>query len=182
MPYDGNLHRGGGGDHRHHDRDRFGFAGLYGWPGYPYLPWGWGDPYLFDNWDYGDDYDSQPTSNYATSQYPEYPENMPGPYDQPSGDQPQSEQPAYTPWPYSRPAPVQSAPASNAPAAGETVTLVFRDGRPNEQIHNYLLTPNTLSVLDQHRQEIPVDQIDVAATARVNREAGVDFAVPAVSR
>ena len=173
MPYTGN--------HRDHDRDRrrdrFAVYGLNGWPGYPYSPWGWGDPYLYDNWDNGEDYDSQPASNYAASQDPG---NMPGPYepgpyDQASGDEP--EPPAYTPWPYSRPAPT-TAPAPSAFAPDATVTLVFKDGRPNEQIHNYLLTASTLSVLDQHRQVIPVDQIDVAATAQANRDAGVEFALP----
>jgi hypothetical protein len=188
MPYDGNYGRRDwnrdGDRHRHYDRDNFGFVPLYGWAGYPYLPWwGGGYPDLFDNWGYGDDYDSEPASNYAASQYPEnmqYPENAPSQYDQPSADQPEPEQPAYTPWPYSRPAP-SAAPALSATAPDAAVTLVFKDGRPNEQIHNYLLTATTLSVLDQHRHDIPVDQIDLAATAKLNRDAGVDFAVPAAA-
>ena len=65
---------------------------------------------------------------------------------------------------------------------GGPVTLVFKDGRPPQQIHNYLLTATTLSVLDQRRQEIPVDQIDLAATAKVNRAAGASFALPGGSR
>lgn len=179
-------HRGGDRDHRRdHDHHRFGFYGLYGWAGYPYLPgWGWGYPYLlndWDNWGDYDDYDSQPVGNYAASQYPEYTQ---GPYDDASAAQPETEQPEYTPWPYSSPAPSMSQPApagSAAPAAEASVTLVFKDGRPNEKIHNYMLTARTLSVLDQKRQEIPVDELDLVATARVNREAGVDFAVPGVT-
>jgi hypothetical protein len=68
-----------------------------------------------------------------------------------------------------------SAPASES---GESVTLVFKDGRPSEQIHNYILSRTTLSVLDQHRQDIPVDALDLAATQKANREAGVDFRLP----
>ena len=181
-------HRGGDrgrGHDRDHDHRGFGSYGLYGWAGYPYWPgWGWGYPYLLNDWnDWGndDDYDSQPAGNYAASQYPEY---MPGPYDDDGAGQSESQQPDYTPWPYSSPAPaasqpVPTAPAVDLPAAAEApVTLVFKDGRPNEKIHNYMLTATTLSVLDQRRHDIPVDQLDLVATARVNREAGVDFSLP----
>jgi hypothetical protein len=68
--------------------------------------------------------------------------------------------------------------ATPAPASQDAVTLVFADGRPDEQIHNYMLTRTTLFVLDQRRQDIPIDQLDLAATAKVNRDAGVDFHLP----
>ncbi len=175
MPYDG-RHGGHGPDHgRGRDRDRFGFHGLYGWAGYPYLPWwDWGYPYLWDNWDDSGDYDSQP-GNYASQDYPEY---APGPYE-PAPEEVEPPQPT-TPWPYLRPAPSESPAPPPAPEA--PVTLVFKDGRPNEQIRNYLLTATTLSVLDQRRQDIPVDQIDLAATEKLNRESGVDFNLPGGSR
>ena len=202
MPYDGRHdgkgwnhggdHRWDRGRHRHHhdDDDDFGFIGFNSWVGYPYWPWwGWGYPDLFDNWDSWDNYDSQPSSDYGAAQYPEY---APGTYDQyspqqdqPSPEQPESQQPpSYAPWPYSRPAPSSSSQVipSAPPAPDVPVTLVFKDGRPNEKIHNYLLTNSTLSVLDQQRQVIPVDQLDIAATERVNREAGVDFALPGPGR
>ena len=180
-------HRDRDHDHDHwHDRDRyhngFGFYGLYGWAGYPYWPWyGWGYPYLLNSWDWNDDYDDQPAGNYAASRYPEY---MPGPAEQAYPeqaypDQPQAQQPGdYTPWPYSSPAPSAAQPAPADPPATSAVTLVFKDGRPNQTIHNYLLTSTTLSVLDSNRRDIPVNQIDLVATARVNREAGVDFSLP----
>jgi hypothetical protein len=60
----------------------------------------------------------------------------------------------------------------------EAVTLVFKDGRPPEQIHNYILTRTTLFVRDQHARKIPTDQLDLAATAKVNQDAGVDFQLP----
>lgn len=67
-----------------------------------------------------------------------------------------------------------------SPAADseEAVTLVFKDGRPPEQIHNYVLTRTTLYVGDQHHREIPTDQLDLAATAKANHDAGVDFHLP----
>jgi hypothetical protein len=73
-------------------------------------------------------------------------------------------------------------PLSNAPASEAPVTVVFKNGRPPERIHNYLLTPTMLMVLDQHRQDIPVDQIDLNATARLNLEAGVEFSLPSRSQ
>jgi len=50
------------------------------------------------------------------------------------------------------------------------------------QIHNYLLTRDTLFVGDRHPSEIPVDQLDVGETAKVNRAAGVDFRLPEGTR
>jgi hypothetical protein len=202
MPYDGRhggngWNHGGGhgrrGDRRHRyrdDDDDFGFYGFDSFAGYPFLPWwSWGYPDLFDNcdaWDGNCDSggDNQPADNSASSaaQYPEYPpdqEYAPGPYDQPPPDAPAPPQPSYAPWPYSKPAPSTPPVTVTSPPAPETpLTLVFKDGRPNEQIHNYLLTDRMLLVLDQRKRDIPVDQIDLAATAKVNRAAGIDFQLP----
>lgn len=173
----------GSSDHRGRDRDhdRRNFYALYG-AGYPFLPW-WdlGYPYYpgyFD--DFGDD-DSQSDSYSADSQ--PYPDNSPGPYQQPPPDQ---QQPSpYAPWPYSYPgtsnSPSQPAPSSHqasAPAEQAQLTVIFKDGRPPEKIHNYMLTASTLYVLDQQHQDIPVNQIDLTATTQVNREAGIEFALP----
>jgi hypothetical protein len=68
------------------------------------------------------------------------------------------------------------------PASEEAVTLIFKDGRPPEQIHNYVLTRTTLYVGDQHRRAIPTDQLDLVATAKVNQDAGVEFQLPNASR
>jgi hypothetical protein len=190
MPYDGhhggngwNNHGGHGWDHGHgHFHNHWGFYGYYGWVGYPLWPWWgwgyWGYPYLYNDWSYWNGYDSQPANDSAQPYTQPYPEYTPGPYDAPP-DQDEPQEPSPTPQPDSHPAPTaNSAP----PAAGAPVTVVFKDGRPNEQIHNYLLTARTLSVLDQNHREIPVDQIDLAATARLNHQAGVEFSVPTVSR
>jgi hypothetical protein len=61
----------------------------------------------------------------------------------------------------------------------EAVTLVFKDHRPNEQIHNYMLSGTTLSILDHQHRDIPVTELDLAATEKANRDAGVDFHLPA---
>jgi hypothetical protein len=70
---------------------------------------------------------------------------------------------------------VEPSPPSSALESEEAVTLVFKDGRPPEQIHNYVLTRTTLYVRDQHHRDIPLDQLDLAATQRLNHDAGVDF-------
>ena len=75
-------------------------------------------------------------------------------------------------------APKTSADAELSSYDNEAVTLVFKDGRPVEKIHNYALTRTTLYVTDGRRQEIPVAALDVAATEKVNRAAGVRFQLP----
>ena len=100
--------------------------------------------------------------------------------DPPSADPPSDVQPVeqYEPPPgnpsYASPAP--------PPTNEEGVKLVFKDRRPPEEIHNYALTPTTLFVLDQRRRDIPIGEIDLAATEKVNRDAGVNFQLPATLR
>lgn len=58
--------------------------------------------------------------------------------------------------------------------------LLFKDRRAPQQVKNYAVTRTTLYVLDgERRREIPLDQLDLPLTERTNRDAGVDFAVPA---
>lgn len=68
------------------------------------------------------------------------------------------------------------------PEPESVVTLVFKDGRPNEQIHNYMLTRTTLYIQDGHRSEIPIADLDLAATQKINKDAGVDFQLPGTGR
>jgi hypothetical protein len=82
------------------------------------------------------------------------------------------------------PAPYEPYPAPSSPAPSTTLeaayTLVFNDGRPPETIHNYVLTQTTLYVGDGRREEIPLDELDLDATEKVNRDAGMDFRVPSM--
>lgn len=64
----------------------------------------------------------------------------------------------------------------------QPVTVVFNDGRPPALIYNYVLTPTALYVLDGYRYSVPLDQVDVAATDRVNRMSGVNFHLPLSSQ
>jgi len=135
--------------------DRGGFS--YILPAY-----GWVSPYYLGNPDWG--YDDSSGQSGAALESPIAPQ-----------DQAQ-DLPPYPQAPYpSNPGVSSPAPA---PAAEEAVTLIYKDGRQPEQIHNYLLTKDTLFVADQHRRAIPTDQLDLDATERVNHDLGVDFEIP----
>jgi hypothetical protein len=150
-------------------------AGIsYGVPGY-----GWVSPYSLgypDDFGFDDSTDSQ--DNGAANASADVPEGYEaGPPDQYPAPYPGQEQPLA---PY-QPGPETARPGP-APASEQAVTLIFKDGRPPEQIHNYLLTRTTLFVGDQHRRAIPTDELDLAATAKANQDEGVDFQLPNATR
>ena len=104
-------------------------------------------------------------------------------YDDQSGlpENPDAQEPP--PWPGAPYISPQAQPSRAANAeTEEMVTLIFKDGRTPEQIHNYILTKDTLFVGDQYHRQIPIDQLDLSATVQVNRDLGVDFHLPAGSR
>jgi hypothetical protein len=112
-----------------------------------------------------------PAPNYAAGPPPGYAAGSAAGYAAPAA---QGYRPAYQPGTASAAA-VPAAPAGDEDA----VTLIFKDGRPAEHIHNYAMTRTTLYVQeDQHHREIPIDELDLAATEKANREAGVSFEVP----
>lgn len=140
----------------------------YRW-GYPY--YGWGYPYLWPSiFNDSNNYDPQPSSNYAAP---------PAAYQAPAEDESSQEvrQP-YMPEPEISHRPQYGGGRSLPPSAeAPTTTIILKDGS-SEQIHNYMLTAKTLTVLDQHRREIPVEQINLEATAKVNLQQGVEFSLP----
>ena len=179
------------------------YSGYYagGWGGWiaPYL-WaypGFSDcPAMWNGWDcWNQEGDSAAGANYvAQAPYADY---------SPQNSYPDNRLPGYSvhpsnqdqalPWPgrYARPPAHSSGPplpsSPNPPALPDldpngrgTVMLVFKDGRPPEEIHNYLLTQGTLYVMDRHSRAIPLDSLDLAATARANDEDG-DFILPVKS-
>jgi hypothetical protein len=159
-PYTGSRRTGNHYRPPYGPRIRFGVAG-YGYPGLinPY-PLAYPDDMGYDDTGYDN---SEASANPA----PAGPDGSYG-YDAESAVQ---EPPPYP----SAPEQAQLAPV---PPSAEAVTLVFKDGRPSEQIHNYILTRNTLFVRDQHPHDIPTDQLDLVATAKANQAAGVDFQLP----
>jgi hypothetical protein len=103
---------------------------------------------------------------------------QPGPQQADYGDQPPAPQVADNAPPAFRPAYQGQADIAQVSAQPAT-TLIFSDGRPPVQVHNYALTANMLYALDgDSRKEIPLSLLNVQATVEVNRAAGVDFALP----
>jgi len=151
-------------EHRRPYVSPYGSTVFYGVSGY-----GVPGPYILD---YPDGYDynaaSTPLENgyQAPDMLPPYPEQPPqaqGMYPQPAG--------IYPP-------PAAGSQLTEGLANEEGVTLVFKDGRAPVQIHDYVLTRNTVYVWDRHQRVIPIDQIDMVATAKANSEAGIEFELP----
>jgi len=179
---------------RHHGYGSNGYAfGNPGWIGYPYYPY----PYVIDpgfyDWSassdsgneqgYASPDDGETASDYGGAapddeEAPPYPNYAAAPY-APQDTAPA--QPAAQNAP--RPAPKPAYAAPSATESAEPLTVIFKDGRKSEQIRNYMLTATVLTDLDrQHYEQIPLDQIDVAATEQANRVHGIDFRVPPPSR
>lgn len=167
---------------------------------YPYGGLGnyyYGSPYGLgfygDDWDNG--YDTSDSSNYQDAPYyapdqyngfdpqaqgPGYAEGQPQawPPDQGSGPAPGPGMAQLNPDTPYRPYYGTPHPVAVQPAAQPAVTLVFKDHRPNQQIHNYLINGDTITVWDQHPHEIALDQLDIAATEKINHDAGNDLFLP----
>jgi hypothetical protein len=145
-------------------------SGIYGVPEETgWIDTGWMGP---DYLDYGDT--AEPTG-YDDSQAT--PDDAAGGYD--AGPPEQTWPSLYA---YNQRPNAQQPHASSIPDNEEAVTLIFKDGRPSEQIHNYAMTATTLYVLDTPHRNIPLDQLNVAATKKLNDDAGVNFQLPQASK
>jgi hypothetical protein len=142
----------------------------------------------FNNYGSSEQPQPEPQPEYGSA-YPEptpqseygYPQPVPQPeygYRQPMP------QPGYA---YPQPAPAYPEPQPQpvapqmqyVPGSASTVILIYKDGRPPEQIQNYLATRSTLTVLDGgRRREIPISDLNIPATESANRQTGVDFQLP----
>lgn len=78
----------------------------------------------------------------------------------------------------SAPPPPRAARQVDPPEVVPNTVLVFRDGH-KEEVQNYAIVGQTLwNFAPQHRQKIPLSDLDLQATAKANEERGVDFHVP----
>src|ERR1017187_1801733 len=157
------------------DRYRRPYLPAYGL-GFGYGSSGWWDtnyPGYFDSGLYGSSYDDSDSGYAAPAAAPA--DAAPAPY-YPGGYGPQPTEQAEA-GPDSDYRPVYQRPQPE-PAPENAVTLVFKDGRPTEEIHNYMLTRTTLYVQGERLREIAVADLDLAATEKANREAGVVFRLP----
>jgi hypothetical protein len=71
----------------------------------------------------------------------------------------------------------QPAPPPD-PNSGQATTLVFRDGH-REQVHSYIIMRDSLIDLgSQSHRRIPLDQLNLDETRKINGDIGIDFTVP----
>jgi hypothetical protein len=132
--------------------------GFYGYPGaigYNYLDSSFYDDSTYDN--------STPVPYVDPNAGYSYEQSQPAPYQ--ADEQP----PAAVVRPQRQPEP--------PPAA--VTTLIFKDGRA-QKIQNYIASRTTVTVIDgQRHHDIAVDDLDIPATVKVNRDSGVGFQLPA---
>jgi hypothetical protein len=160
-------------DHRNSHHHREGFRNRYFYPYglyYPYSSW-YADPYYLS--DYGESrYQNQNEDDYADGdsarEYPTPPredsglhrdvETLNGKIDRLQAD--------------------LDARNHQKPVQEVATALVFRDQHVLE-VRNYAISGGTLWVLnDQASKKIPLAQLDLDATVKMNDDRGVDFQVP----
>jgi hypothetical protein len=68
-------------------------------------------------------------------------------------------------------------PPSRQEAVRESTTLVFKD-KHREEVQNYAVVGNSLWILDETKaSKVPLDDLDLDTTKRVNEDRGIDFDV-----
>ena len=181
--------RSGDRNHDRFDRRRRSFNNWYTnyyptWPGYgyPYVIdpgfYDWGDTDSGDSGSSEDDSSGYASSGDGNSGYDAsaYDQGGPAPA-YPASYPDEGFRPPYQPSAASAPV------AAAAPLPNQPLTVIFKDGRAPVRMQNYMMTPTVLTDLDaQHYEQIPLDQVDEAATRQVNSAAGVYFRVPGAAR
>jgi hypothetical protein len=164
------------------DRDRDGFhrrvfttrfPRWYSGYGYPGYYGGYYSPFYWDG--YGSSYDSS-DSDYVQQQTARQIDDLSAEVQRLREERDYSQ----TPGDYSR-APVGAVPRPPTEAKLDSdlpIVLVFLDKRIQE-IKNYAVMNETLVVFDGLRtKRIPLADVDLAATMKLNDERGVDFQIP----
>ncbi len=161
------------GDPFRHNRSFHGRRGYY--PYYPYYAgyypygyYGWyNDPFFYDTGN--EDQDS-----YASYQAPSYP----APYREDSGVQRDVQTLSGKIDRLQADVEARNRPKTDQEPA---TALVFRDQHV-EEVHNYAIAGGTLWVLnEQAAKKIPLAQLDLPATVKMNDDRGVDFQLPGPS-
>ena len=153
----------------HHRREYISvYPAAYAYSVYPLIYPGY--PTVLD---YGDSGDSSEAgySEPGQDSGPVYYDN--GPY------QEQQQPPSLLPWSGNAPPVPATGSQAQWPSSEPAVTLIFKDGsRQPLQVHNYALTQSTVFVGDGRGISIPIDDIDLPATVKANRDSGVEFRLP----
>ncbi|MGC1785099.1 MAG: hypothetical protein WA718_00050 [Terriglobales bacterium] len=150
---------------------RYGYYPYYGYAGYyPYGYYGWyDDPLAYDS--------SGDQDSYAAYQSPSYPAQYPEDSSQSLGLQRDVQALSGKIDRLQADVEARNRPKSEEPATA----LVFRDQHV-EEVHNYAIAGGTLWILnDKAAKKIPLAQLDIPATVKMNDDRGVDFQVPGPS-
>ena len=157
------------GEHREHFHDRFRFR-TYPVYGYPYFYGGYYDPFYGDWYNSSSAYDSS-QDDYAAQQTARQIDDLSRQVQDLRQERESSQDSAAT-------VPQPPVRAETKVENGMTTVLVFLDKRIQE-VKNYAIANEMVVVFDDHRtKKIPLADIDLAATMKLNDERGVDFAVP----
>jgi hypothetical protein len=182
----GNYHSGYHGCYncgRTYPRHAYPYAGYYGRYGYryPYYGYGYYWPWYWDT----SSYDNDDSSNQSDAS-----RQIDGLNQQVQQLRDQLDDSQYAQTRYGPPAPhrppdasahsmrEQDQPKEKFSAPGLATVLVFRDQRIQE-VKNYAIIGKTLVVIaDERQRKIPLSDLDLDATTKLNEERGVDFQLP----
>jgi len=168
--FNGNFHHGHSGPNLvigFHSHFRSPYY-AYGYPYYGYYSPFWGDSY-------NSSYDRSDDDNYVAQRQTQQQLDQMSQQIQDLRDEREERQYAQA---RPQPAPVQPARAEAKNDPSMSVVLVFLDRRIQE-VKNYAIANEKVVVFDDHHiKKIPLADIDLAATQKLNDERGVDFQVP----
>jgi hypothetical protein len=151
-----------------------GFHSHFRYPYYAYAPFGYYSPFAWD-W-YNSSYDRSNDDNYVMQRQTQQQFDQLYQQIQDLRDERDERQYSQAAAPQPVPAPSVRAEAKNDPSM--SVVLVFLD-RHIQEVKNYAIANEKVVVFDDHHiKKIPLADIDLAATQKLNDERGVDFQVP----
>lgn len=150
-----------------------GFRSRFRYPYYAYAPFGYYSPFWWDwsssSYDRSNNDDNYVTQRQAQQQIEDLSQQV-------QDLQQEREERAYSQPPVPRPPAPSNTEAKIEPDM--SVVLVYLDKRI-EEIKNYAVANEKVVVFDNHHiKKIPLADIDLAATMKLNDERGVDFQIP----
>jgi hypothetical protein len=151
--------------HHHYFVRSWPYAGYYGYPYYGY-PWYYGD----DSYS-ADSYKSYPPNDYSAA----YADNS---REQAEIDRLENEVDRLRAEREVRESQASSPSQARAKPESQLTELVFRD-KHTEEVQNYAIVGQTFWILNAEKaRKIPIAQLDIPATQKVNEERGVEFQLP----
>jgi hypothetical protein len=168
---------------RFHDniRERLHFRNCFGWNcrgfgTYPFWGWGYYDPFLWNWWDHNsnDDQDYEGDRTYVEQLSAENAELR----QMLRQEQEDRDEDAYSRPSNPRPRPNAENKQDEQSSQMPPTVLVFRD-QHKQEVNNYAIVGQMLwAFVPQHKQKIPLADLDIPATIRANDDRGVIFRVP----